>query len=788
MITENTLGLLEFPRLLSEAAYFAHSEASRDAILACRPLGSLEEIEERLGQVEEIRRLSREGSPLGISAFPDISHLLIQVRPEGAVLEPLELAGFLPIFTISAETSLQVKDRTDLPLLRELTGALTGFPYIYGILERSVDSEGNILDSASPALAGLRGRVRRVSSRIRKRLEEMMREESLSVFLQDSYVTERSGRLVIPVRMDSKGQVPGVVHDVSRSGETAFIEPLAIIQPANELENLIAEQKAEERRILRDISSMIRSEADGIESEYRIIVNLDMLCCIAGLSDRLNMQRPRVHEAGSISLVDARHPLLMLSLGEKGGVQGVVPLDLGLGGDATVMVITGSNAGGKTVAIKTIGMLLIMALSGMPVPADSSSSFPIVRDLLADIGDEQSIEKNLSTFSAHVKNISEILRKADRGSLVLLDELGTGTDPEEGGALSCAVLRELRESGALLFATTHLTDIKGFVHRSEGMINASMEFDHETLTPLYRLRVGAPGRSHAIETAQRLGMPGGVIDAARMLLGGLKADFDDLIADLNDKSSRYDLALVEISRRQSELEEKNRLLDSRLEEAERNRKEMLSKACDEASAIIGETKRQMHAILDDFKRNEREKRRELMRRVDEKLREIAVKSADYTFGGPAAPSLHTIKKGDVVFVRSIGRDASVTDIDEKHGRIRVRAGNLEIGVALEDIRTGQGMPVPGKTEAHAGEMRGESVARRINLVGMRVDEAISRLEPFLNHASLSGLDEVTVIHGYGTGVLARAVREHLDDHPLVKTFRKGEPGEGGGGVTVIELM
>ena len=787
MIGENSLTLLEFPKLLSAVASSSHSEASMDAVLAIRPLGSKDEIGKRLGQVEEIRVLSREGNHLRISPFPGISHLLIQVRPDGAVLEPLDLAGFLPIFTIAIETSLQMRDRRDLPLLRELTGSLTGFPHILATLERSIDSEGNILDSASPVLAELRGRVRRLESRIRKKLEEMMREEVLSVFLQDSYVTERSGRWVIPVRMDSKGQVHGVVHDVSRSGETAFIEPLAIIPLSNELENLIAEQKAEEIRILRNISSMIRAAADEVESEYRTIVYLDMLYCIAVFSDRLGMQRPQIDDPGSIRIVNARHPLLMLTFEKKGSVQGVVPLDVKLGSDEPVMVITGSNAGGKTVAIKTIGMLLIMALSGMPVPADTSSSFPPVKNLLIDIGDEQSIEESLSTFSAHMTNISEILKEADHESLVLIDELGTGTDPEEGAALSCAVLMELRKRRALLFATTHLTDIKGFVHRAEGMVNASMEFDRDTLTPLYRLKMGEPGQSHAIEIAQRFGMPGGIIDVAKGLLGGIKAEFDNLIADLHEKISQYEHALGELSRRQSEIEEKDRLLNLRLVEAEVKRKEMLARAYEEASMIAGETRRQMHAFLEEFKKSEREKRRELMRQVDEKLGEITKKSREYAGGEDGILSLHEIRKGDVVFVRSLGRDASVIDLDEKHNRVRVRAGNLEIGVFFSDIGSKQGRPVLMKAGTSGNEKSEEPIIRRINLVGMRVDEALSRLEPFLNKVSLAELPEVTVIHGYGTGALARAVRAHLDGHPLVKAFRKGDPHEGGGGVTVVTL-
>ncbi|HSB31186.1 MAG TPA: hypothetical protein VLD55_06255, partial [Candidatus Sulfobium mesophilum] len=501
-----SLDSVEFNKLLELAAAYSHSDASGKAVREIAPFENMEDILKRQGRIRDIIRMSDEGMPLRIYRFPDISSLIAKVRPEGAVLDGVELAGFIPVLDISRDISLQIRESEGLPFLKELAAGLTGFPDLLRTLKRSVDSEGNILDSASALLADLREQIRRLEGRIRKKLEEMTRDENVAVFLQDTFVTKRSGRWVIPVRMDSKGQVAGVVHDVSKSGETAFIEPLAIIQSANELENLVAEQKAEEIRILRNISSRIRESAMGISDEYAVVVHLDLLNAIAVLAGDMEMEIPQVADSGGITIRRARHPLLLLALRKTGEARDVVPLDVGLGGDNTVMVITGSNAGGKTIAMKTIGLLLVMALSGMPVPASSSSVFPFVKRLLVDIGDEQSIESSLSTFSAHVANISKILKAAEQMSLVLIDELGTGTDPEEGGALACAVLKELRESHALVFATTHLSDIKGYVHRTAGMLNASMEFDQKSLTPLYKLRIGEPGQSHALETARRYGL------------------------------------------------------------------------------------------------------------------------------------------------------------------------------------------------------------------------------------------------------------------------------------------
>ena len=787
MVTENTLDLLEFPKLLRAVSTYSHSDAARKAVMEIVPLRDLHEIEEKLGRIGEIRRTAHGGDPLRLSSFSEVSHLLHKVRPEGAVLESRELSAFMPFLAVAQDISSQVKDRDDLPLLRELSKPLTGFPDILAILRRSVDSEGTILDGASFALAELRAQVRRLQGKITRKLEEMTRDERISVFLQDSFITERSGRWVIPVRMDSKGQIPGVVHDVSRSGETAFIEPLAIISLSNELENLIAEQKAEEIRILREICSRIRAVAGEMASQFGIIVYLDLLNCIARFADELGMENPEINDDGFIRVSGGRHPLLLLAFRKSGDVKEVVPLDVHLGGEDTVMVITGSNAGGKTIAIKTVGLLQVMALSGMPVPADSSSSFPLVRDLLIDIGDEQSIENNLSTFSAHVSNISSILKKADDRSLVLIDELGTGTDPEEGAALACAVLKEIRNRGALLFATTHLTDIKGFVHRTEGMVNASMEFDRRNLTPLYRLRIGEPGQSHALEIARRYGLPDTIIDTAKAMLGGIRVEFDNLVADLNAKRARYENALRELARQQRESEEKGRLLTERLLEAETRQAELLVSAYKDASGIIADTRRQMHALLDEIRKTGREKSRDILKQAAARQAEVADKIREYDAGDSGALSLGEIRKGDTVFVRSLGYDASVVGLDEKHNRLRVRSGSKEIDVPVSDIG-----PKKGKQSETAGgavHMVGgdEVVPSRITLVGMRVDEALSKLEPFLNHASLAGLSELTIIHGFGTGILARAVRGHLDGHPLVKHFRKGEPSEGGGGVTVVTL-
>jgi DNA mismatch repair protein MutS2 len=787
MIPKNTLDLLEFNKLLRLISDFANSDASKISVADIHPLNNIADIERRLQQVYEIRKISHEGRPLKLSSFPDISHLIIRIRPEGAVLEAVELADFMPLLSIASVISEQIKERQDLPFLNQIAEHLTGFPDILKILKRSIDSEGNILDSASFLLADLRVKIRRLEGRIRKRLEEIVRDEKLSALLQDDFVTTRSGRWVIPVRMDSKGMVPGVVHDISKSGETAFVEPLSIINLANELENLVAEQKAEEIRILRNICSVIRKVIDDVSNEFKTVVQLDVLNCISKFADLLNMNTPRINDSNVIDIAGARHPLLQISLRKSKSAQEIVPLDVRLGGDNTVMVITGANAGGKTIAIKTIGLLLLMALSGMPIPADSSSSMPLIQRLLVDIGDEQSIENNLSTFSAHISNISEILAKKDSETVVLIDELGTGTDPDEGAALACSILKEIRKSGALVFATTHLADIKGFVHRTEGMVNASMEFDLNTLTPLYRLRAGEPGQSHALEIARRYGLPDGLIDDAKKMLGSIKVDFDRMISDFNVKRAEYENTLGNIRKLQTDLEEKNRLTEKLLSDAGQKQKEILADAYREASDLISDTKRRMNTFLDEIKKQEKSERQKTAREIETFQDSVAEKLREFDTEDRGIPAIEEINKRDIVYVRSLGYDAPVIEVNRKNSRLKVMAQNMEVEVPLSDIRFKSGKSLPAVKASIQSDKADEVASSRLNIVGLRVDEALSRLEHFLNHASLAELQEVTIIHGVGKGLLMKATREHLTEHPLVRHFRSGTTDEGGVGVTVATL-
>ena len=785
MINRETLRTLEFDRILAAIADYSNSEATREMILAIAPFSDGGIIRRRFGQVDEIRRLAQLGAPLPLSGFADIRPAMSAVRPEGKVLDPTELTVFFPLLRVLEAVRKQFAYRTDIPLLVELAGGLTGFPDLLDELEVSIDSEGNILDSASRLLTELRQKKRSLTERIRRRLEEIVRETGVAQFLQDDFVTQRGGRWVIPVRMDSKGMVQGVVHDVSNSGETAFMEPLEIIGLANELENLVAEEKAEMIRIVRNICRMIREDSAELESQFGILVYLDLLHGIARFADALAAESPEINDGGLIRVKGGRHPILMLMQKERGG-RPVEPLDLTLGGEArdgdSIMVITGPNAGGKTIALKTTGLLHLLALAGIPVPAASSSSFPLISGLLVDIGDEQSIEQSLSTFSAHVANISRILAQADSRTVVLLDELGTGTEPVQGAAISCAVLHDLREKGALVVATTHLTDIVGFVHKQPGMVNAAMEFDRANYTPLYRLHVGEPGQSHALEIARRYGLPDNVITFATGMLSRMESEFHELLAELKEQRGRQEEALAEASRLAGEARERERRAESRLAEAEQKRREAVEKALQEAREIVRTARRDVNAIIEEARR---EKSREARQKLD--LAEAAVEEKLREYHPEEAVSLGEISEGSSVHVKPLGRDVTVLSVDRRAGQLKVRAGTFEIMVSAADL-------APAREKGKKKEMvfrqsapKIEDTPHELKIIGRRVDDAMTELERFINHASLEGYGVVRIIHGKGTGALSRAVRGHLDGHPLVLELRPGEPHEGGDGATVVTL-
>jgi DNA mismatch repair protein MutS2 len=786
MMIKDTPRLLEFEKIIDRISLFAHSPATTPLISALSPLSSKIDIELRLSLVEEIRNLFNSGIKLPIEPFEDIVRVIELARPEGSLLSTDELSLLIPVLKVSDRIKKFLLYRSDVPLLIRVSGDVSSFPDILEPLEQSIAPDGGLLDSASNLLFNLRRNQRHLVARIRKRLEEIVRERETAIFLQDDFVTQRNGRWVIPVRMDSKGMVPGVVHDVSRSGETAFMEPIEIISIVNELENLNAEEKAEQIRILKEITAWIREDADAILSSFRALVNLDFLNSIASFADLIDARKPQISDEMTIEIHGGYHPLLLMMANET-SVKSVVPLDLSLGGETGVrtLLITGPNTGGKTIAIKVAGVLTLMAQSGIPVPAGCKSVFPARAKIAADIGDEQSIEESLSTFSSHIRKISAILDKADERTIILLDELGTGTDPLQGGAIACATLAELMKKGSVVLATTHLIDIVTYVQKTPGMMNAAMEFDRKSLTPLYRLTIGEPGQSHALDIARRCGLPERIIEAATLFAGKMESEFHSLLSDLKAGRRANELLNSELLFRENEISAKELQLEIAQKELDRLRREAREKGILEAKAIVNSAKAELNHILEEARKEKCLKTARtiasLEKELETELNEISPK--------PMIDA-KTLRAGSTVYLKTLGSNATVLTVDGKHERLRLRAGNLEVEVPFSAISAAESEPHARKT-AFPGKSRKQhhpETAYELNLVGWRVEEALTELDKFLDSSALNGLAEVRIIHGKGTGALMRGVREDLSRNPHVENFRSGESFEGGEGVTVVKLF
>jgi DNA mismatch repair protein MutS2 len=787
---EQTFRVLEFDKILRMAAAFAVTAPGGALVQKTRPLKNIGDIRRRIDLISECKRFVSEGRPFGIEHFDDLSPLFQRIRPADSLLGPLELRAFLPLFYSAFNLKILSND-PEYPGTGAIVSRLTTHPDIKRAIENSVDREGNISDSASAELSHIRQSIRSCEKKIKGALDGILKQKDLQQHLQDFYLAERNNRWVIPVKIDSKGSVPGIVHDISNTGETVYVEPYAIQLLGNELESHRAEEKLEEYRVLRKLCSLLRERLLEIEADCRIVAEIDSLQSVAGFSDEMDMSAPEINEKGYMHIINGRHPLLWKTLQKENRVGELVPLDLELGRGHSCMVITGSNAGGKTVALKSIGVLCLMALSGMHTPADSGTTFPFLLQVFADIGDDQSIEQNLSTFSAHIKRISDIVRQSSSDTMIIIDELGTGTSPEEGGALSCAILRKIRLLGAMSAVSTHLGMLKAFAHSEQGMINSAMEMEGTTVNgistykPTYKLVVGEPGTSHAFEIAGSLGLPVDIINEARDFITDEDAAVSSLISELKQKTAELDKSLKETEKAKGEIELLRLNMEKELSRLKTIEKETLSKALKEAEELLRKTKREAREIVDALKRAGLAETRDIVKGLDKKIDEVVSVRSQYV---PEKTGLREVKEGQHVFINTLGKIGVVRAVNEKAGRCQVLVEGKEIVMpfsglcepsqAPEEIRREKPLPPAAEDIYFPPEL---------NVIGQRVDPALSIIERYLNDASMAGAREVKIIHGIGTGILARAIREFLKDHPLVESFRKGNEEEGGEAVTIAVL-
>ncbi len=652
----------------------------------------------------------------------------------------------------------------------------------------SIKNDATVSDNASDTLFDIRRKISAASNKIREKLDKTIRG-SQSKFLQENLVTQRDGRFVVPVKSEYRGNFPGIVHDTSASGATLFIEPMAIVEINNDIRVLRGKEKDEIARILAELSANVAEHSESILNSYRIITELALIFGKASLAYKMRATMPKINSKGRIVLNKARHPLI--------NPNSVVPISVTLGKDYNSLVITGPNTGGKTVTLKTIGLLTLMAMCGLMVPCDDDSEISVFDKILVDIGDEQSIEQSLSTFSSHMVNVISIIQNATPFSLVLIDELGSGTDPIEGAALATAILKRLYKKGARIAATTHYAELKSYALTTEGVENASCEFDVDTLKPTYRLLVGVPGRSNAFAISEKLGLDNSIINEAKSFINDEDRKFENIISALEKERSDAEKRLFEAEELRTKLAQQKKTADAKLEQAEKKYSEILDKAKSDASYIIDNARYKSNALLNELedikKQLNSENSAESLRRA--KLLAKNEINSMLDEANPVKERLNSDYKlpraliiGDNVKIIDLQRDGVVSEISDKNNKVLVASGNMKIWVAFDNLMLMEGKQKqkPNHTVKTPSKLD-KTATTEIDIRGLACDEAIIELSRFIDNAVVTGINSVTIIHGKGTGVLRTAVHKYLRTHKSIKNFRVGLFGEGENGVTIAEI-
>lgn len=781
---KRVLKTLEYDKILAMLRERASCCISRELVDTMEPSGDFDTVERELKLTAEAETLFYKTGRSPVDDFPDMRHCL--ERMHAALFlstgELLGIASCLKAARIAKD--ILAKEVGEESYLYNLAGLLITHRSAEEEINRCIINEDEIFDGASPALARIRRAMRLANEKVREKLNSMIRSTAYQKYLQEPIITIRNGRFVIPVKQEYRQQVPGLIHDQSGSGATLFIEPSAVVELGNEYKKLLAEEADEIERILTELTAMLAPYADEIREDLNIMGQIDLVFAKAKLSRELNAVMPRLNRNNYVRIVRGRHPLIPADR--------VVPIDIWIGRDYRSLIITGPNTGGKTVTLKIVGLFALMVQSGIFVPANEGSEFPVFEHIYADIGDEQSIEQSLSTFSSHMKNIVGILDRADENSLVLLDELGAGTDPIEGAALAMSILEELNDRHCTCVSTTHYSEIKAFAMTHEGMENASMEFDIDRLCPTYRLYIGIPGKSNAFEISSRLGLPNSIIDKAKGFLKGEDVRFEDIISSAQsqhriaeEERKMAEEARAELEKLRADAERERRKLDE-----DRNR--LQAKAKEDAKRIVADTKREMEKLIveirsiKDIDRSAADRviqaARDTLRATETAVNEKeAIKKEDNT----KPPK--TVRAGDTVNIVTLDQKATVLSAPDSKGEVMVQAGVMKLNVKLKDIRLIEEKKAAAPTSGKVGLGAGKQVGLELDVRGMLVDEANIIVDRYLDDAYNAGLSEVNIIHGKGTGALRAGVQAFLKRHPLVKGYRMGSYGEGDAGVTVVTL-
>jgi DNA mismatch repair protein MutS2 len=780
------LRLLEFDKIRARVAAHAAFSASAELAHALFPSTDPKEIARRQAETTEARALLEQQSNISIGGARDVRPLTKNAR-RGGLLHPTDLLEIQQTL-LAAHTVRRAFTRVSAlcPHLAERATALAELPALTQAIARAINDRAQVADDASDELARLRRELATQRARLLEKLQRLLSAAANAKAIQEPIITERDGRYVIPIRAEAKGRIPGIIHDTSASGATLFIEPLAVVEMGNRVRELERAEAREVERILRELSARVSADADAIDANVALLAEIDLAFAKAKYAMEIDGIQPEIRDSPSpisnLQLLDARHPLL--------DPQTVVPISVRLGGEFSILVITGPNTGGKTVTLKTVGLLALMAQSGLHIPARAGSRLPIFSGVYADIGDEQSIEQSLSTFSAHLKNIVEILQQADARSLVLLDELGAGTDPVEGAALARALLWRLLERKIPALVATHYAELKAFAHATPGVQNASMEFDVETLAPTYHLTIGLPGQSNAFAIAARLGLDARIIEQARAALARSDVELEAMLAEI--KRAQQDAASARAHAELAQREAEQRVAEARrkLAEVEAARADILARAHADAQAEIQLAREELNRWRSEWRAAASPRD---LARAQAELDKLAAQfpaPSPAPVAPPASVSLAPgpAQVGDSVWIARLGQIGEVLALDANGAEVQV--GNFRVRVKLDEL--GERVAAPAPTRANIVSQvalpETESPGAEVSLRGMRAEDALDKLEKYLDRAYRAGLPYVRVVHGKGTGTLRKLARDLLRTHPLVATLREAEPQEGGEGVTVVKLV
>lgn len=780
------LETLEYDKITAMLETHARCQIGKERARKLEPLTELAELNAELDLTSEAEAVLFRLGQSPIDEFPDTRDTLKRIKAVSALSmrELLDIASCLRAIRIAKSALTKEPDQMRLAAMAV---NLPSYKFIEDELNRCILNEDEMFDGASPALSRIRRELRVANEKVREKLNSMIRSSTYQQYLQDPIITMRNGRFVIPVKQEYRKQIPGLIHDQSGSGQTLFIEPAAVVELGNTFKKLLAQERDEIERILSELTSMVAPYGEDIYNALILLGEIDLRFAKAQLARDMNAVRPEMNDELRIRIVRGRHPLL-----DKAKA---VPIDIWLGEDFKTLIITGPNTGGKTVTLKTVGLFTLMAQAGMFVPADVGTRLGVFKNVYADIGDEQSIEQSLSTFSSHMTRLVGILKNADDKSLVLLDELGAGTDPIEGAALAMSILETLYGRRSTTLATTHYSEIKAFALARDGMENASMEFDIDKLCPTYRLFIGIPGKSNAFEISKRLGLDDDVINRAKQFLKGEDVRFEDVIsgAESQRRIAEQERKLAEQAR--AELDALRAEVEKEKKKLEETKKGYQAKAREDARRVVADTKREMERLIVQIRSmksiNQSEADRVIQASRDAvRERENAlVEPEERVVDMSVAPK--SVNPGDEVRIVSLeNKKATVLKKPDAKGDVLVQAGIMKIAVRLDDLRL---LNEPAKkgpqTDAAAGKVTlgDKSVGLSIDVRGKLVDEAIIEVDRYLENAAMNGLNEVMIIHGKGTGALRAGIQSYLKTHRLVESFRQGAYGEGDAGVTAVTI-